>query len=182
MVLLTENWLARGNNSRSSEITEMVRLIYLRYFLKVALIIILKSPLSLSFLQTTSSLMSALCLCQQYSLELSRQYFLCVSGLDLARHRPSPTLSVHRQCQRHQEFTSAWKSKYLTNWACSFGVWFFLFCSSVSGVPNAQSLQTLTAISTQLSQYCTTQGLDRGEAQGELCTVSGCTASLRPAP
>lgn len=49
MVLLTENWLARGSNSRSSEITEMVHLIYLRYFLKVALIIILKSPLSLLF-------------------------------------------------------------------------------------------------------------------------------------
>lgn len=56
----------------------MVCLIYLRYFLKVVLIIIPESPLSLSFLQITSSLMSALCLCQQYCLVIEQTVFpLC---------------------------------------------------------------------------------------------------------
>lgn len=117
----------------------MVGVVYLRKLLKVALIIILESPLGLCFLCITSSLMSALPLCQQYSLFAEQT--ANISSVFLGQTLPGTDLPQLLQPTANTEGIS--NSLTFGNLSISqtepagLGFGFPFFCSCTSGVTNA---------------------------------------------
>lgn len=148
----------------------MVGVVYLRKLLKVALIIILESPLGLCFLCITSSLMSALPLCQQYSLFAEQT--ANISSVFLGQTLPGTDLPQLLQPTANTEGIS--NSLTFGNLSISqtepagLGFGFPFFAHAL------QELQTHKAFkhplsSTPGSQHCTNQGWDRGRHRESWC-------------
>lgn len=147
--------------------TEMVALIYLRYLLKVAQIIIPENPLCLYFICTTNSLMSALPLCQPYSPEQTVNISFVFLGWTL----PGTDLPQLFQPTANTEGISKSHLEILVSHKLSQPLWDLVF-------PFFRSFQELQMHKTfkhplpsMLScQHCTNRGSDRGRCR-ESCVL-----------
>lgn len=145
--------------------TEMVALIYLRYLLKVAQIIIPENPLCLYFICTTNSLTSALPLCQLYSPEQTVNISFVFLGWTL----PGTDLPQLFQPTANTEGISKSHLEILVSHKLSQPLWglVFPFFLLVLGVTNAQNIQTPIAINAQLPTLHK-QGVRQRKVQGKL--------------